>query len=302
MATASPAWPAWPWRSGRRPTLGVASSRGTGDLLRAALDAGARSITLGLGGSATTDGGSGMLVALGARLLDESGEELPPGGAALARLARIDVERPGPAAGRGRDDRRQRRDQHPRAARPARPPPTARRRAATSGRSRSWIARCCTGAGPSSRRPGARSPTSPGPERPAARPRPCSASPTRSSGRASRWWPSAVGLADLLDRGRPGHHRRGPGRRADAVRQGGDGRGGPGARQRHAGHPAVRRPGAGRRRAGCVGRVRGRAADRRPTDAPGRLDARHRAPAGQRRRAAWRTPLQVGLLLAEPSA
>ena len=69
----------------------VASSRGTGDLLRAALDAGARSITLGLGGSATTDGGSGMLVALGARLLDESGEELPPGGAALARLARIDV-------------------------------------------------------------------------------------------------------------------------------------------------------------------------------------------------------------------
>ena len=69
----------------------VASSRGTGDLLRAALDAGARSIALGLGGSATTDGGSGMLVALGARLLDESGEELPPGGAALARLARIEV-------------------------------------------------------------------------------------------------------------------------------------------------------------------------------------------------------------------
>lgn len=69
----------------------IASSRGTGDLLRAALDAGARSITLGLGGSATTDGGSGMLVALGVRLLDEAGEELPPGGAALARLERIDV-------------------------------------------------------------------------------------------------------------------------------------------------------------------------------------------------------------------
>jgi glycerate 2-kinase len=69
----------------------VASSRGTGDLLRAALDAGARSITLGLGGSATTDGGSGLLVALGVRLLDEGGEELPPGGAALARLARIDA-------------------------------------------------------------------------------------------------------------------------------------------------------------------------------------------------------------------
>jgi glycerate kinase len=69
----------------------VASSRGTGDLLRAALDAGVRSITLGLGGSATTDGGSGMLVALGARLLDEDGLVLPPGGAALARLARIDA-------------------------------------------------------------------------------------------------------------------------------------------------------------------------------------------------------------------
>ena len=78
-------------RSGRRPPLVVASSRGTGDLLRAALDAGRDRITLGLGGSAATDGGSGMLVALGARLLDESGEELPPGGAALARLARIDV-------------------------------------------------------------------------------------------------------------------------------------------------------------------------------------------------------------------
>ena len=69
----------------------IASSRGTGDLLRAALDAGASSITLGLGGSATTDGGSGMLVALGARLLDAADEELPPGGAALARLARIDA-------------------------------------------------------------------------------------------------------------------------------------------------------------------------------------------------------------------
>jgi glycerate kinase len=69
----------------------IASSRGTGELVRAALDAGARTITLGLGGSATTDGGSGMLVALGARLLDDAGEELPPGGAALARLARIDA-------------------------------------------------------------------------------------------------------------------------------------------------------------------------------------------------------------------
>jgi glycerate kinase len=67
----------------------VASTHGTGDLLRAALDAGVERITLGLGGSATTDGGSGMLAALGARFLDDDGRDLAPGGAALARLARI---------------------------------------------------------------------------------------------------------------------------------------------------------------------------------------------------------------------
>lgn len=68
----------------------AASTRGTGELLRAALDAGAQRITLGLGGSATTDGGSGMLVALGARMLDADGKDLPPGGAGLANLDRID--------------------------------------------------------------------------------------------------------------------------------------------------------------------------------------------------------------------
>ncbi len=67
-----------------------ASSEGTGDLLRAALDEGARSIVVALGGSATNDGGSGMLRALGVRFLDADGVELPPGGAALARLERID--------------------------------------------------------------------------------------------------------------------------------------------------------------------------------------------------------------------
>jgi glycerate kinase len=69
----------------------AASTRGTGELLRAALDAGVKRITLGLGGSATTDGGSGLIAALGARLLDVDGATLPPGGAALARLARIDA-------------------------------------------------------------------------------------------------------------------------------------------------------------------------------------------------------------------
>jgi glycerate kinase len=67
-----------------------ASTRGAGELVRAALDAGAQSITLGLGGSATTDGGSGLLTALGVRLLDAADHELPPGGAALASLARVD--------------------------------------------------------------------------------------------------------------------------------------------------------------------------------------------------------------------
>jgi glycerate kinase len=52
---------------------------------------GAKRIVLGLGGVACTDGGAGVVTALGARLLDESGSELPPGGAALARLHRIDV-------------------------------------------------------------------------------------------------------------------------------------------------------------------------------------------------------------------
>ena len=69
----------------------VASTRGTGELLVAALDAGVRRIVLGLGGSATTDGGTGLLSALGARFLDAAGDDLAPGGAALAGLARIDA-------------------------------------------------------------------------------------------------------------------------------------------------------------------------------------------------------------------
>ncbi|HET7582071.1 MAG TPA: glycerate kinase [Candidatus Limnocylindria bacterium] len=68
-----------------------ASTRGTGELLRAALDAGAKRITLGLGGSATTDGGSGLLTALGLRLLDAEGHALPTGGAALVGISRVEV-------------------------------------------------------------------------------------------------------------------------------------------------------------------------------------------------------------------
>jgi len=69
----------------------IATTFGTGELIRAALDAGCRKIIVGIGGSATNDGGAGMAQALGARLLDEKGGELPWGGAALARLNRIDI-------------------------------------------------------------------------------------------------------------------------------------------------------------------------------------------------------------------
>jgi glycerate kinase len=68
----------------------AATSLGTGELIRAALDAGCRQIILGVGGSANTDGGAGVLQGLGAKLLDADGDELPPGGAALARLDWID--------------------------------------------------------------------------------------------------------------------------------------------------------------------------------------------------------------------
>jgi glycerate kinase len=68
-----------------------AGSRGVGELISAAVGMDARRIVLGLGGVACTDGGAGLITALGARLLDESGAELPPGGAALARLHRIDL-------------------------------------------------------------------------------------------------------------------------------------------------------------------------------------------------------------------
>lgn len=76
---------------GGRPRPRTASTYGTGRLVAAALDAGARHIVLGVGGSAGTDGGAGMVAALGARLLDASGVEITHGGAGLAGLDRIDV-------------------------------------------------------------------------------------------------------------------------------------------------------------------------------------------------------------------
>lgn len=68
-----------------------ATSRGTGELIRIAVDAGARNITVGVGGSACTDGGAGLLQALGAHLTDARGEEIGPGGAGLDLAEAIDL-------------------------------------------------------------------------------------------------------------------------------------------------------------------------------------------------------------------
>lgn len=70
-----------------------ATTRGTGELLLAALATGARRVILGIGGSATNDGGAGLAQALGYRLTDFGGSELGPGGGPLGRLARIDPSR-----------------------------------------------------------------------------------------------------------------------------------------------------------------------------------------------------------------
>ncbi len=80
-----------------RPGAGQASTYGVGELLADAVAHGARRIVLGLGGSATHDVGLGMMSALGARFLDAGGRELPPVGASLGQVARIDLSRLEPA-------------------------------------------------------------------------------------------------------------------------------------------------------------------------------------------------------------
>lgn len=76
-----------------------ASSCGTGQVIRAALDAGCRRIVLGIGGSACTDGGAGMVQALGGRLRDARGSEVGRGGAALATVHSVDLADLHPALG-----------------------------------------------------------------------------------------------------------------------------------------------------------------------------------------------------------
>src|SRR5689334_9559294 len=71
----------------------TATSRGAGELILAAVRMRAKRIVLGLGGVACTDGGAGLVTALGGRLLDTSGSAVTPGGAALATLDRVDVRR-----------------------------------------------------------------------------------------------------------------------------------------------------------------------------------------------------------------
>jgi glycerate kinase len=68
-----------------------ASSRGVGEVVGMALDAGCRQVILGVGGSASTDGGAGMVSALGVRLLDEAGRDVEDGGGPLSSVARLDL-------------------------------------------------------------------------------------------------------------------------------------------------------------------------------------------------------------------
>ncbi|GFG50396.1 glycerate kinase [Mycolicibacterium agri] len=79
---------------GNKPAPLTASSRGVGEVVAAAVAAGCRRIVLGVGGSASTDGGAGFLAGLGARLLDASGSPVADGGAALTSISTIDL---GPA-------------------------------------------------------------------------------------------------------------------------------------------------------------------------------------------------------------
>jgi glycerate kinase len=69
----------------------ITTTYGTGQLMKSVLNRGLRKLIIGIGGSATNDAGTGVAKALGARFLAEDGSELPPGGAALARLAKIDL-------------------------------------------------------------------------------------------------------------------------------------------------------------------------------------------------------------------
>jgi glycerate 2-kinase len=84
---------------GRRPAPTTATSYGLGGVVAQALDDGCRDIVITVGGSASTDGGAGMLMALGAEVFDHRGVPIPPGGQGLADAARLDLRRLHPAVG-----------------------------------------------------------------------------------------------------------------------------------------------------------------------------------------------------------
>lgn len=81
----------------RNPLL--TTTYGTGELIRAALNAGCRRIIVGIGGSATNDGGAGMAQALGIKLVDSDGNPIPPGGGGLGQLQHIDASGVDPRVG-----------------------------------------------------------------------------------------------------------------------------------------------------------------------------------------------------------
>ena len=79
---------------------------GTGQLILAALEAGCRRLIIGIGGSATNDGGAGMAEALGAKLVDANGKPIPRGGGGLRHLTTIDTSRLHPAIAETENRRR----------------------------------------------------------------------------------------------------------------------------------------------------------------------------------------------------
>ena len=162
----------------RNPCL--TTTLGTGQLVKEVLDQGLPHLILGIGGSATNDGGAGFASALGIRFLDADGKELPFGGKALSRLACIDTSGvtrawtifplPWPATWT-----------IPCADRAGLRPFSARKKGPARIPSPCWTTPCAITASKPAPSPAARSWTVPGPEQPADLGRPCSFSPGRSS-------------------------------------------------------------------------------------------------------------------------
>ena len=202
----------------------TASSRGLGEAISAALDLGADEVVVGVGGSASTDGGAGLLAALGARVLDAEGNPLPDGGAALAGLDRVDL--PGsthawpapPWCSRPTSTARC-------SGRPA-PRPSSPRRGRVTGRGRGtqaalthWsdaVAAALPVPEPTNRsQPGPR----PAPGLPVESGSPSSRCSGPSGAPGSTSCSTSSG-STRPGRGRPARHRRGQPRRADPRRQG----------------------------------------------------------------------------------